>query len=47
MSYMFYGCEHLNSLDLSNFNTSRVSNYVNFMYDGRKVNGRRWQELFR
>ena len=33
MSFMFYGCKKLNSLDLSSFNTTNVKN-VRFMFFG-------------
>ena len=33
MSYMFYGCSSLTSINLSNFNTSQVKS-INNMFDG-------------
>lgn len=33
MSYMFYGCENLQSLDVSNFNTAKVKNMGNMFAD--------------
>ncbi|WP_418851753.1 BspA family leucine-rich repeat surface protein [Prevotella sp.] len=33
MSYMFYDCSALKSLDLTNFNTAKVE-YMNYMFDG-------------
>ena len=33
MSYMFYGCENLQSLDVSNFNTAKVKNMDNMFAD--------------
>ena len=35
MSYMFYGCSSLNSIDLSNFNTNNVTDMIG-MFRGCK-----------
>ncbi len=33
MSYMFYNCQNLNSLDLTSFNTAKVGNMSNMFYN--------------
>ena len=46
MRSMFLDCYNLDDPDLSHFDTSSVARYDHFMADGKKVNGRPWQELF-
>ena len=38
MSYMFYGCQALNSLDLSSFNTANVTNMYSMFYMCQALN---------
>ena len=42
-SYMFYGCTGLRSLDVSNFDTSSVTEYDYFMPDSLNPN---WRSMF-
>jgi surface protein len=37
MSWMFYNCPSLNSIDVSNFNTQNVTNMLGMFYDCRKI----------
>lgn len=46
MRKMFEGCKNLRNLTVGEFNTSKVEDYESFMEDGKKINGRPWQELF-
>lgn len=46
MTEMFYGCTRLHDPDLSHFDTSKVAFYDNFMGDGKKVNGKVWNDMF-
>ena len=46
MSEMFYGCTRLHDPDLSNFDTSKVASFNNFMGDGKKANGKVWNQMF-
>ncbi len=47
VSGMFHGCGNVKLAGLSSLDTAKITNYDKFLPEGRKVNDRPWEELFR